>query len=60
MKNVFEIGKAEKIINNNFNTIDTFDELVECLNNNGINITDEELFEVAYKYPVIDQFVCLG
>ena len=57
MNNVFEIGKAEKIINNNFNTIDTFDELVECLNNNGINITDEELFEVAYKYPVIDQFL---
>jgi len=57
MNNVFEIGKAEKIINNNFNTIDTFDELVECLNNNGVNITDEELFEVAYKYPVIDQFL---
>ncbi len=57
MKNVFEIEKAEKIINDKFNTIDTFDELVECLNKNGINITDEELFEVAYKYPVIDQFV---
>lgn len=59
MEKVFEITTVEKIINDNFKAIDTFDELVECLNNNGINITDEELFEVAYKYPIIDQFVTM-
>lgn len=55
MKHDFEL--IAKIVDEKYNDLETFDEVVEYLNSIGILITDEELFAEAYKYPLIDSYL---
>ena len=57
MEQQYDFNLICELVEKHFQTIEDFDELVAMLNDNGINITDKELFEVAYKYPIIDSFL---
>lgn len=57
MREEFNFETICNMIEDNFQIIEDFDSLVTMLNNNGIGITDEELFEAACNYPIIDCFL---